>query len=592
MAAPNLVYSGASFDESTLRSNIEADMKGLLEGDPSALIHIVDLNMSLCGRINELEANYKSSLDSLQVSEERIGFLMREIDTLKHDNGQLISKLALVDDSTRSSNLRIEGLLEAENENIKESIASCLSRSGIMCQVEDIDYAKRMGRYREGQNRPVMVRLLKEGLRNAILYNRSNVSKNSNPPVWVNDDVSETTRKQRKRVRDVAYLANLKGVGDVKIHSDGIVIGKDKYHHADLDLLPPVLSTQSATTRVDDEDIFFQGTQSPFSNFHPSPIENGEGLIFFNAEQMFHHRRAISHGKTTIANKILKTRDPVEVKKLSKKFQSSTEWRTAEEDIMADILLLKFTQNKELGRALLNTGDRQLHEATGDRKWAVGYDISSKGLTQNEWRGGDLLGQLLENTREAIKTNYGPISPRPLLSNPAHSLSLEDPSTIPISDDEAEDEASDYEECLQPDGILEHMDGGQTPLSNLDIPAPLSGTPSKHTSRSAEQSNINQSDSNNMHRLTGSPTSTYSKSDDVSPALTVRKKPRNPFRSFSQTTVKTRFSTSDVLDQQFNISSQPPSVVNQQFGSSRRQSLLPSDKRHTRSKNKSRLQAK
>lgn len=318
MATPNMVYSGASLDDSTLRLNIEADLKGLLEGDTAALIHVVDLNMSLCGRINELEANYKSSLDSLQASEERIGFLMRKVDTLKHDNGQLISKLALVDDSTRSTNLRVEGLLESENENIKDSIASCLSRSGIVCQVGDIDYAKRMGRYREGQNRPVMVRLLKEGLRNAILYNRSNVSRNSNPSVWVNDDVSDTTRKQRKRVRDVAYLASLKGVKDVKIHSDGIVIGNDKYRHADLDLLPPTLSTQNATTRVDDQDIFFQGAESPFSNFHPAQIENGEGLIFFNAEQMFHHRRAISHGKTTIANKMLKTRDPVEIKKLSK----------------------------------------------------------------------------------------------------------------------------------------------------------------------------------------------------------------------------------------------------------------------------------
>lgn len=320
MATHGMLYNGVSLDETSLRSNIEADMKGLLEGDPTALNHVIDLNMSLFRKITELESSYKSSLDAFQASEERIGFLMREVDTLKYENGLLVSKLATVDDSTRSSNLRIEGLLEAKNENIKETIASCLSRSGITCLAEDIDYAKRVGWYREGQSRPVMVRLLKESLRNAILYNRSNVSRKSNPPVWVNDDVSDVTRKQRKRVRDVAYLANLKGVNDVKIHSDGIVIGNDKYHHADLDLLPPNLSTQNATTRIDDEDIFFQGNESPFSNFYPCLIEDEGGMTFFNAEQLFHYRRAKSHWKITIANKILKTRNPFEIKSYLRNF--------------------------------------------------------------------------------------------------------------------------------------------------------------------------------------------------------------------------------------------------------------------------------
>lgn len=112
---------------------------------------------------------------------------------------------------------------------------------------------------------------------------------------------------------------------NVKIHSDGIIIGNDKFHHADLDLLPPNLSTENATTRINDDDISFLGAESPFSNFHPSIITDQEGITFSSAEKMFHHRRARNHGKITIANKILKTRNPVEIKKLSKKFQSSNE---------------------------------------------------------------------------------------------------------------------------------------------------------------------------------------------------------------------------------------------------------------------------
>lgn len=205
MASHNTLYGDAlgtpnqsAPDLSSLRSSLVTDIKGPFNGETSAFDHFVELNMCLFNKISDLESNYKLSLVALQANKERIGHLSCEVDSLKHENDLLTFKLALVDDSTRSSNLRIEGLLEANNKVIKESVAACLSKSGVTCQVEDIDYAKCMGRYREGQTHPVMVRLLKEGLRNAILINRTNVSRGSNPPVWVNDDVSRLLVNKEK----------------------------------------------------------------------------------------------------------------------------------------------------------------------------------------------------------------------------------------------------------------------------------------------------------------------------------------------------------------------------------------------------------
>lgn len=65
---------------------------------------------------------------------------------------------------------------------------------------------------------------------------------------------------------------------------------------------------------------------------------------------------------------------------------------------MSDILLAKFTQNKSLGKLLIDSAGKQLHEAIADRKWAVGTDLSSKTLRSADWKGNGPLGQLLEAT--------------------------------------------------------------------------------------------------------------------------------------------------------------------------------------------------
>lgn len=141
-------YSSVDVRDGSLRLELESDLKGLVSGDSTAISHLIDLNISLFSRLDEMETNYKLSVGARQASEERLGFLMREMVSLRHENSVLEGRLAAVDDSTCQLNLRIEGLLEAENENIKDSVATCLSRSGIACTIEDIDYANRVGRYR------------------------------------------------------------------------------------------------------------------------------------------------------------------------------------------------------------------------------------------------------------------------------------------------------------------------------------------------------------------------------------------------------------------------------------------------------------
>lgn len=342
----------------------------------------------------------------------RLRFLEREIEFLNYENSQLKSQIAANEDATRYMNLRIEGLSENNNSNLMNQAAKAMAKTGVQCHASDLDLARRIGKFRTGHTRPVLVRFLKESKRNAVLYGRNNLNKNRSPNnksplLWINDDVSDITRRNRKNVRDIATVAKQQGITYIRTHGDGIVVEDGKFRHKDLDLLPPNLSLGRAKTREESEDIFFQGEFSPLSNFFPSQIITDD-ITFCSAEQAFQYRKAAFMGYDQTADKILKTRDPYEIKRLSNLVPSNEEWKETEHQTMVDILNLKFTQNSELGQFLVDTGEKMLHEATNNDHWAIGVELSSKALEQRNWEGLDTLGGLLMELRANLVTNFPP----------------------------------------------------------------------------------------------------------------------------------------------------------------------------------------
>lgn len=71
----------------------------------------------------------------------------------------------------------------------------------------------------------------------------------------------------------------------------------------------------------------------------------------------------------------------------------------------AEVTLAKFTQNPELKRALLDTGNAVLAEAAvNDKIWGIGLSMSDpKRLDPSEWKGQNLMGYALMLVREKIR---------------------------------------------------------------------------------------------------------------------------------------------------------------------------------------------
>ena len=124
------------------------------------------------------------------------------------------------------------------------------------------------------------------------------------------------------------------------------------------------------------------------SNFFLNRVE-WEGRVYSSAEA------AYQSGKYPPAERdVFTTLDPGPSKKLADiNPYDKAVWAARKERTMREVVWAKFSQNPELGKKLLATGDRYLEETNwwGDRLW---------GVYQGE--GENLLGQILMETRARL----------------------------------------------------------------------------------------------------------------------------------------------------------------------------------------------
>jgi ribA/ribD-fused uncharacterized protein len=107
---------------------------------------------------------------------------------------------------------------------------------------------------------------------------------------------------------------------------------------------------------------------------------------------------------------IMAADDPMVIKKLGRKvspFDGSL-WDKAKHSLILNGNYAKFTQNEELRRFLLSTGDRLLVEASPyDTVWGVGLGAEDPRLQDPaQWQGQNLLGFALMEVRDEIRRVY------------------------------------------------------------------------------------------------------------------------------------------------------------------------------------------
>lgn len=118
------------------------------------------------------------------------------------------------------------------------------------------------------------------------------------------------------------------------------------------------------------------------------------------------HQKAQIYGDRAIAAEVLATKSPAQVKYLARTVNMSIDkgkrWERQKYDVVERSTWLKFSQNLDLRRGLLETGERGLVEASpSDRVWGIGFPADMAEAHRDSW-GMNLLGQALMSVRERL----------------------------------------------------------------------------------------------------------------------------------------------------------------------------------------------
>lgn len=100
------------------------------------------------------------------------------------------------------------------------------------------------------------------------------------------------------------------------------------------------------------------------SNFHACKFVDENGISFSNTEQYFMYHKAITFNDFEIAKAILTTDNPFEAKALGRQIRGYDDiiWNEKRYKVFRDANMLKYTQNPELKKKLLDTGNLVLVE--------------------------------------------------------------------------------------------------------------------------------------------------------------------------------------------------------------------------------------
>ncbi|KAF3313785.1 hypothetical protein TWF173_005617 [Orbilia oligospora] len=135
--------------------------------------------------------------------------------------------------------------------------------------------------------------------------------------------------------------------------------------------------------------------------------EDGTRIDYENCEQYMMHQKGVLFAPDSDATGdiLAKGLHPADIKALGRAIPNFDEetWENNRYKIVVQGNYYKFTQNEKLKAMLLETGNKELVEASPrDRIWGVGYGAVNAPKSRQKW-GLNLLGKALMDVREKIR---------------------------------------------------------------------------------------------------------------------------------------------------------------------------------------------
>lgn len=139
----------------------------------------------------------------------------------------------------------------------------------------------------------------------------------------------------------------------------------------------------------------FENNYAFLSNYYEVPVKY-DGIFYQSSEAAYQAQKTKSRADRYQFSAL--TAD--ESKKLGRKVDIREDWEQIKDNVMLDIVMEKFLQNKELRAQLLATGNARLIEGNWwhDNYWGDCYCDNCRAK-----KGLNHLGQVLEKVREKLR---------------------------------------------------------------------------------------------------------------------------------------------------------------------------------------------
>ena len=389
-------------------STLSMEVSSLKNSNNDLKKTVDDLNAS----VGSLKSDLKIANESLVESASSTTKLNLKLDALEKENqqlkrwvGEIQDKIADIEYHQRRNNLVFEGIPEPNHREsgfeIYNLIISYLSN---IIDTSDVRIARchRMGPYKAGVNRNIIVNFMWFGDITSILENKSKLPKGvyvkpDLPKIW--DDRMRMLRPVYKALRD-----DTKVTENVSLSKGKLRVGKAEYSADSMSQLAERYPNLSPCEKENETTIAYLGPYSPYSNMNLSSfvIDN---RTYRSAEHYIQSQKASLFGDDKRESRILNADTPFEAKALSKNIMNfnAYDWEQHAEKIATAAVTAKFSQNQAYMERLLST-NKIIVESSSDTFWGTGIHLkSSAALNESSWNGRGLMSMVFNNVRENLK---------------------------------------------------------------------------------------------------------------------------------------------------------------------------------------------
>jgi ribA/ribD-fused uncharacterized protein len=143
-----------------------------------------------------------------------------------------------------------------------------------------------------------------------------------------------------------------------------------------------------------------------FSNFYETKFTL-DGVEYNSAEHAYQAVKAKTFGDEEHFKKIVKAKSAQSAKSFGKKVVGYNEevWTGKKDEVMKSVLRAKFTQNLDIRKKLLDTGDKVLANSDSrDKYWGTGTSATTAmAKDPSKWKGENKLGKFIMELRAELK---------------------------------------------------------------------------------------------------------------------------------------------------------------------------------------------